>query len=59
MQLLLCIMHSYRLADITVKMELVAYTKHVEDIVKNKTQKVLLVGSIMQGILKRMVQFRS
>ena len=46
MQLLLCIMHSYRLADITVKMELVAYTKHVEDIVKNKTQKVHPVGSI-------------
>jgi hypothetical protein len=40
MQRLVCIMRSYRLAANTLKMELLlAYSKHVEDIVKNKTKK--------------------
>ena len=44
MQSLVCIMYSYRLAAIMVKMELVySYT----GIVKNKTQKVHLICSIM------------
>ena len=51
-------MHSYTLASIALKIftlyvrlprddEQLAYSKHVEGIVKNKTQKVHLVGSII------------
>ena len=49
MQFMVCVTHSCGLAATTIEMEL-AYSKHVQDVIRIKLKKVHLVGFIMQFI---------